>query len=619
MEPEAKRRCGILVIVGSTEARLSTTAVERRLARAGFSGALDSTRRFGDRTRLFISDAGSRIVEACDTSAGFHVHCGYVHRGPVRVAERIEAIWDGRPGMYAAVRIAADTGAVELISDPANFKSLFVHRDRGVIAASDSLGMLWTVFGAELDQNERDRAFFLTYGYYPDNRTVYESVTAIRPGRLTRIDREGVVREDQRAVAAVGSDRKPVTGLGDESAVIAALYKEITGALKEYAAGLDDVGVLVGGFDSALVAALLKRLGLSVTGYTFRYPDDRYNQTRIPDLVDGTGIEHEWVDITPRLLEAGLRNYHQLADRPTNWAAYIIQTTALAERAARDGRQAIFTGDGCDGLFYGYPPVFRNARIYSKRLVIPAPLRRLLTGQLNLGIFERNLGHPWRLFMRLVRNFGDPTIRRLLFYFKVMDAATIARLFRLDADTVADRIRSGEEATLRELDATVSPLKAAYLIKSLYGPNRIKITASMRVSGLAVCSPFLHPAVKSLVEQLPEHMLRPGGVDSPFGAVGKHVLIEMADSKQLLPASVIHQKKLSAVTGPSDWWAEEHFASTMEELLENIGLDRHDPLVASLIRAPLVERIYRKLVSDDDLTKHALNLLASYGAFFAES
>ena len=47
-----------------------------------------------------------------------------------------------------------------------------------------------------------------------------------------------------------------------------------------------------------------------------------------------------------------------------------------------------------------------------------------------------------------------------------------------------------------------------------------------------------------------------------------------------------------------------------------IQLDPEDAFVASLIWAPRIERLYRRHVSDDELTKHALALLTTYATFF---
>jgi len=55
------------------------------------------------------------------------------------------------------------------------------------------------------------------------------------------------------------------------------LYDVLLGCMEDQLASTAEVGVLLGGFDSALVASLLCRLGKRVHTYSFRYADAQYN------------------------------------------------------------------------------------------------------------------------------------------------------------------------------------------------------------------------------------------------------------------------------------------------------------------------------------------------------
>lgn len=113
---------------------------------------------------------------------------------------------------------------------------------------------------------------------------------------------------------------------------------------------------LSGGLDSALLAALLKKAGLSLPVYTLSAQLPGYNELeRTLETASALAIEPEvvianaedFVRALPdaiRAIEVPLYNLHPLSK------------TLLARRLHRDGIRSVITGDGADQVFAGSDP-----------------------------------------------------------------------------------------------------------------------------------------------------------------------------------------------------------------------------------------------------------------------
>src|SRR5690606_31080051 len=123
----------------------------------------------------------------------------------------------------------------------------------------------------------------------------------------------------------------------------------------EQLASAKRVAVLLGGFDSALVASALVRLGKEVETFSFFYDDARFNQPHTDTVAKHLGIRHNWVHITPGIVSDGLRRYDDVYNQPARRRTYVIRADHVAEciRPARFGVR--YSGDGCDAIFFGYP------------------------------------------------------------------------------------------------------------------------------------------------------------------------------------------------------------------------------------------------------------------------
>ena len=170
-------------------------------------------------------------------------------------------------------------------------------------------------------------------------------------------------------------------------------------------------------------------------------------------------------------------------------------------------------------------------------------------------------------------------------------------------EDILDRLASGLE--------TFTPTRLAYLGKSAVGLNKAKVEGCTALSGLTLQSPFQHPRIVALAKALPDQMLRPKG-SSGSREPGKHVLMKMAEMKNLLPPEIIYQAKASPVRAPVDRWysgqLEQHLLSTIKEL--PFAVDER--YVQNLTRPKLAEELFRRHIGLGHYASHATSMLATY-------
>ena len=164
-------------------------------------------------------------------------------------------IW-GRYEIYILDRV---TDSLMLITDPYGGSAAVNYVDAGEHYVASSPSAL-RAGGVELALDRQYEDFLLVYGFVPHSASVFRHVKQIGAAQLIRSGTNGV---DQQAYEATGNWEPSIQAQDAESA-INALHKGFLSAIEEMAPTGEDVAVLLGGFDSALVVAGLAELGLSL-------------------------------------------------------------------------------------------------------------------------------------------------------------------------------------------------------------------------------------------------------------------------------------------------------------------------------------------------------------------
>jgi asparagine synthetase B (glutamine-hydrolysing) len=532
-----------------------------------------------------------------------------------RYLESGNAFLDRIHGQFALAVVDRRRGTTLLATDPYGGRSWYVHEEGSDIAFSSNLHALAKSRGRSLEVDRSLEDFFLIHGFYPFGRTPFQGIRALPAGSLLAWPAgDPAARSSLAATDPWNPTGESAPVFATEAQVIDALHASMLRATTELLPSRPQrVAVLLGGFDSALVAALIRRSGHEVETYSFHYGDPAYNQPHTDTLARHLGIRHHWIEIDRKLIEDGLRSFAQTFNQPTNWPNYVIQTAHVCQQIRAAGIGYCYTGDGCDSVFLGYPGTYRRARLFHALPELPDWVGKALVSMAARPALERRLGHPYRVALSMLRGLHRRMPARGYLSFRILDEVSLRQL-RADAPPAAAR---DTEALINELSAPFAglpSLRLAYLGKAAVSPNRNKMIGSADASGITIQSPYLHAGLKNFAVRLPEELMRPKD-RTRSRVTGKYVLMKMAEEKGLLPPAIIYQPKMAAVDAPIDEWYAGPMRPLLLEMMDGLPFSVDSKYANRLLDGKLSERLFKRYVMVDKVISHAASLLATYAAF----
>jgi asparagine synthetase B (glutamine-hydrolysing) len=522
---------------------------------------------------------------------------------------------DGVYGNYVVAIQIPERNEVVLAASPNGQRALAYYEGDGVLAYCSNLHILTHALGDRTGADRSLEDFFLTYGFFPFGRTGFRNVRLLPPGTLLlwkngQSEAIKVERVDPWATRFGNLDFESL----DEERGVKALYEAFMAALEEQSTDVAETAVLLGGFDSALVAAALVRMGKKVETFSFHYDDTKFNQQHTDSLACYLNTKHSWVHIDAQLIRSGLERYPIVFSQPSNWCNYLIQTAEVCRVIRERGYLHCYSGDGCDTVFLGYPRTHTMAAFMRRMATLPKPAVALMTAAVETLRLDEALGRPARVGLNLLQDLRRRHPARGLINFRVLDPVSIRKLRsrppppqELTVDEVLERLG-------RPL-AHLTPDRLAYEGKALIGLNRTKIWSASDAAGVDYCSPYMHAGMASFARKLPDRLLRPE-FESRSVVTGKYLLMKMAEETRLLPPEVIYQPKFAAVDAPVDDWFKGRLKDVLLSLIRRLPFETNLRFIESLFRDRFSETLYANHVSTDHITTHELSLLATHGSFY---
>ena len=519
---------------------------------------------------------------------------------------------DGLVGHFAVMVADEGAGRVLVGRMPKGSVRWFLSQQDDSWCFATRLADFTGLLGPRLEFDRSLEDFLLGYEFLPDDRTVFRGVSAVGAGKLVELTKDG----RQEYSIAAGDPWEGAfsdVDLTDEAQVIDALHGAFLRAVQDQMPAGKRVGVLLGGVDSALIAATLRSFDKEVHTYSFAYPEDEYNQRFTDRLAELYGTHHHWVPITPEVMRDGIENYAKRFNQVVGQPHYVLATAEVCRFARENGERHCLTGDGCDGLFLGYPTVHFRAKLI-QGLSGLAPLIAGPIGLLtNPAWVERQFGHP----VRIARNVGQILRRkepvRGHIAASTLDRRSLSQL-RLgdnppqerDAEAILDELAQG-------LDR-VGPIRRAYLGKGRVGLNMTKLEGAATWSGVTLNSPYVHPGMAGVAGRIPDDLSRKSG-DTKSKSTGKYAFLQMIERKGMLPSEIVYQPKQSPVTAPVDSWYWGELRSFMLQRLESLPFRYDRDYAESLIRPKLAEHWFRERVGISRYVTPAVALLTTYAAY----
>lgn len=246
---------------------------------------------------------------------------------------------------------------------------LWNEKEQSLLIARDHVGMKplyysmiddTFVFGSQLDQilisidrrslhlDTAGLGLFLSVGYYPSPRTVFNEVMQVEPGKWMKIFRNGTVAR---------GDHFSLLSFYKENRHFIADTVQLKEGLKE-AVGrhlMSDVPIgtfLSGGLDSGIITAMVGSfLGNSFTAYTLSNKGTVYDEydraSRVAQVLD---VPHKVV--YPHNLVETIQLFQQAYQEP--FGDYSAIPSILIAAEARKDVKVMLSGDGSDEFFFGY-------------------------------------------------------------------------------------------------------------------------------------------------------------------------------------------------------------------------------------------------------------------------
>jgi hypothetical protein len=590
----------IIAASGATEDRIRAA----REAAGSVAGAAVDERTDGAAWLGWSGDGAVSTVEAPGwTAAAYGSGVRTLDPG-TRALQGPDDLLDGADDDLVAVGAAA--GRVTVATGRGNHRLFRTDLPEGGTIVSSHLGVLARACGPDLAVDRGMEDFLLGFGFLPDGATPYAGIHAVAPGTRATLgdDRE------QRPVVAPAHEAKPEAS--DFDSAVEELHRRLVGIVEEQAGDDTRHAVLLGGFDSALVAAMLRQLGHEVHTYTFGFGDPRFEQARAEELARQIGAEHTWVQMTPESVFAGIRQFADVFPQPGPQPHYQVHTLRASQVMRDHGHRHVFSGDGCDAVFLGYPMVNTRARIVASLDRVPPGVVRAGIRAMSTGVADRHLGHVARMARSTLGNLLLPWPARGHLPTRYLDNHALSRLRRQPPPAQrepVDHIRMRLADAVVDLDRT----RLAFHGSGLTGQSRAKVDGAVTATGVVQRSPFLHPSLKSFVGSLPTEYLRPPG--SSAGSAGKALLTEMARRHRLVPDAIIDMPKQSPVDSPIDEWYAGTLRGEVLELLGHLPFDFDRGYVDEMLRHKRAEDLFRDRVSLGHHALQAVGLLCSYASF----
>jgi asparagine synthetase B (glutamine-hydrolysing) len=485
-----------------------------------------------------------------------------------------------------------------------NHKMFVHHLSTGELMASSSLSVLAYALRSTTSIDRSYEDFTLGFGFLPGVHTVYSGIQSLPAG--TRFF-ASTAHSETMAVFPVS-----VTSISSFAEAIPKLHALFVHAIQEQAGNRTKHAVLLGGFDSMLVAATLKTLGHEVHTYTFSFGDTNFEQKNVTEFVTSLGITHHPVTITPQLIEQNLREFGSHFFQVGAQSHYQIHTLIASQHIARDGFDAIFNGDGCDAIFLSYPTVNRRASISQRVARAPRFIKKVALAPLRTTIAERYLGHVGRIIRSVLNNalLPDPAHGHLPTQY--LDAYALSQL-RKGAQPQQAESMLALRLRLAEPTAQMDGPRRAFHGNGLTAQSKVKVDGAVSATGLPHFSPYLHPELRAFVTSLPIEYLKNQN-DSP-SANGKELLVAMVREYKLLPDLFIDQPKQSPVDSPVDLWYMTSLKEQILEQLQDLPFEVNTKYLENVLRNKRAENWYRNKISIGHHTMQAIGLLASYASF----
>lgn len=214
--------------------------------------------------------------------------------------------------------------------------------------------------------------FFFSYFYVPTEDTLIDGVEKVLPAnyKLFGFGKKPILLSSTKYWQLDLNTNANI----DASILCEEIYSAMFNSVKERVKDKPSVGVsLSGGLDSGVISTLLRRLDKEVTAFVIAIEGGEQKEAHLTAEFNGSKVEE--IFVTSEDYVKNVSEIARILDEPIfEWALLPIH---LIGQRAKKGVDMLFTGDGGDETFWGYPlaprrwfdPFFSHAPAITKRFV----------------------------------------------------------------------------------------------------------------------------------------------------------------------------------------------------------------------------------------------------------
>jgi asparagine synthase (glutamine-hydrolysing) len=502
-----------------------------------------------------LERAGYRYATRSDTETIVHAYEEY---GPNCVTQFrgmfAFALWDSRQNTLFCAR------------DRLGIKPFYYYWDGRLFAFASEIKALFEHPAISAEFEESLLGEYLGFGHASGERTLFRNVRKLMPGHHLRVDLSDAL--PQLKIERYWDVPQPLenrqnVGCWSEADWVAETRRRLEETVRMRLMSDVPLGMfLSGGLDSSAMAALIQRMTDGpVKTYSVGYREAQFSElSYAAEVAAEIGTDHsevvvgmdEFFDTLPKLI------WHE--DEPIAWPSS-VPLYFMSKLASREVK-VVLTGEGSDELFGGYERYRWNllnqkyARMYG---ILPGPLRswfrdalgttRLLRASARRKLCHTFAGRDSRIESLFLDNF-----------YCAFSEADQARLLRRGAGSVYANYMAywDSRPDVPPLPRMLYADQKTYLVELLMKQDQMSMACSIESR-----VPFLDHHFVEFAMSIPDGLKIRGGTQ-------KYVLKKAVED--LLPAAIIHRRKMGFPTPLQQWLMEPRAEPLLAALRARDGL-----------------------------------------------
>lgn len=301
-----------------------------------------------------------------------------------------EAMLEKLNGMFAFAIWDRRTKTLFIARDRLGIKPLYYTvGDEGVVFASEIKALL-AVAKEKPKVNLEMLDAYMSVGYVPTERTLFQGIEKLPPGWCMRVDRDGVHRREYWDLAFETAE------MSEEEHVRRSLDLLRDSVRLQLRSDVPLGVFLSGGVDSSAVVALMHGMGIQdIRTFTVAYDfGPEYDETRYARMVaEKFRTRHREVFVTPQEFKDFIPSLIWHMDEPVTESAAI--SLFFVSKLAREDVVVVLSGEGSDEVFGGYP-IYKYMQTLERYRLLPAALRQSV-----LNPVLNRLGGKWNKYTEI--------------------------------------------------------------------------------------------------------------------------------------------------------------------------------------------------------------------------